>query len=109
MFNVYKCKIVSLPCRAVLDFGVPFLECCCFVLDFGVLYFPCIHEGDSLLSVRLTSYCIMFLCISRQVDVLYVLHATLSSAYCDGATTKQLNMLQLHEYYGRAPTRSDLS
>jgi hypothetical protein len=33
---------------------------------------------------------------------------TLSSAYCDGANTKQLNISELHDLYGRACTRSDL-
>jgi hypothetical protein len=33
----------------------------------------------------------------------------LSSAYCGGANTKQLNISQRNDLYGRASTRSDLS
>jgi hypothetical protein len=38
-----------------------------------------------------------------------ILRIELRIMQCDGATTKQLNILQLHKYYGRARTRSDLS
>ena len=47
----------------------PFLGSCLFLIS-EFSFFPCIHEGTSLLSVHLTSYCIIYLFLISEFSFL---------------------------------------